>query len=143
MELAYTDAGATASDNIDSDITSSIVVTGLPINNTTVGNYTISYDVSDSAGNNAATVTRIVEVKDTTIPVITLSGDNPLNINVNDAYSDPGYTATDNYDDSATLTGTVVVGGDTVIDTAVGQYNVTYNVTDSNNNNAVEVNSCC
>ena len=135
----YTDAGATASDNIDGDITSSIVVTGLPINNTTVGNYTISYDVSDSAGNNAATVTRIVEVKDTTIPVITLSGDNPLNINVNDAYSDPGYTATDNYDDSAALTGTVVVGGDTVIDTAVGQYNVTYNVTDSNNNNAVEV----
>ena len=135
---AYTDAGATASDNIDGDITSSIVVTGLPINNTTVGNYTISYDVSDSAGNNAATVTRIVEVKDTTIPVITLSGDNPLNINVNDAYSDPGYTATDNYDDSATLTGTVVVGGDTVIDTAVGQYNVTYNVTDSNGNNAVE-----
>ena len=135
---AYTDAGATASDNIDGDITSSIVVTGIPINNTTVGNYTISYDVSDSAGNNAATVTRIVEVKDTTIPVITLSGDNPLNINVNDAYSDPGYTATDNYDDSATLTAAVVVGGDTVDNTTVGQYNITYNVTDSNGNDALE-----
>ena len=58
---AYTDAGATATDNIDGSITSSIVTVN-PVDIDTVGNYTVTYNVSDAAGNAATAVTRTVEV---------------------------------------------------------------------------------
>ena len=57
----YTDAGATALDNYDGDLTSSIVVTG-SVDTSTVGTYTLSYDVTDTNGNVATTVTRTVNV---------------------------------------------------------------------------------
>jgi hypothetical protein len=60
----YTDAGATALDNYDGNLTSSIVVTG-SVNTAVVGTYTLSYNVSDSSGNAAVTVTRTVNVVDT------------------------------------------------------------------------------
>jgi len=59
----YTDAGATATDNYDGDITSSIVVTG-SVDTSTIGTYTLSYNVSDTSGNAAAEVTRTVNVVD-------------------------------------------------------------------------------
>ncbi|WP_299159801.1 reprolysin-like metallopeptidase [uncultured Tenacibaculum sp.] len=58
---AYTDAGATANDNVDGDITSNIVVTG-SVNANTQGTYTLTYNVSDAAGNAATPVTRTVNV---------------------------------------------------------------------------------
>ena len=58
---SYTDAGATALDNVDGDITSKIVVVN-PVNTSTAGTYTITYNVSDAAGNAAAQVTRTVIV---------------------------------------------------------------------------------
>jgi len=57
----YTDAGATALDNVDGDLTSSIVVTST-VNTSVIGTYTVMYNVSDSAGNAAAPVTRTVDV---------------------------------------------------------------------------------
>ena len=57
----YTDAGATASDNVDRTITSQIVTVN-PVDTDTVGTYQITYNVSDAAGNAATTVTRTVEV---------------------------------------------------------------------------------
>jgi len=58
---SYTDAGATASDNIDGDITSSISVDN-PVDPNAVGTYTVTYNVSDSAANAATQVTRTVNV---------------------------------------------------------------------------------
>ena len=58
---AYSDAGATAADNIDGDISSDIRVTN-NVNTAVVGSYTVSYAVTDFAGNAAATVTRTVSV---------------------------------------------------------------------------------
>ena len=69
----YTDAGATASDNYDGDITSSIVTVN-PVDTDVVGQYTVTYNVSDANNNAAVEVTRTVNVVDTTIPVITLVG---------------------------------------------------------------------
>ena len=46
----YTEPGATASDNLDGNITSSIKITGTP-NMNLAGTYTITYTVSDAAGN--------------------------------------------------------------------------------------------
>jgi hypothetical protein len=58
---AYSDAGAVASDDIDGNITSNIVIhNAVDVN--TVGVYTVTYDVNDSAGNAAIQVTRTVTV---------------------------------------------------------------------------------
>ena len=64
---AYTDAGATATDNIDGAITGSIVTVN-PVDINTVGTYTVTYNVSDAAGNAAAAVPRTVVVVE---PVLT------------------------------------------------------------------------
>ena len=58
----YTDPGATASDDTDGDLSAGIVVGGDTVDTDTIGAYNVTYDVSDAAGNAAATVTRIVRV---------------------------------------------------------------------------------
>ena len=57
----YTDAGASATDNIDGDLTASIVATST-VNTAVVGTYTVTYNVTDFAGNSAAPITRTVQV---------------------------------------------------------------------------------
>ena len=131
----YADAGATASDNVDGDITTSIVVVN-PVNTATVGEYTVTYNVSDAAGNAAVQVTRTVNVVDTTVPVLTLEGDAVVTIEVNEIYTDDGATALDNYDGDITTFIVVVNPVNTAI---VGEYTVTYNVSDAAGNAAVQV----
>ena len=58
----YTDQGATATDSVDGDITSSIVTVN-PVNTATIGTYIVTYNVTNSAGTPAAQVTRTVIVK--------------------------------------------------------------------------------
>ena len=58
----YTDLGATASDDRDGDLSASIALGGDTVDTDTVGDYTLTYDVSDAAGNAAETVTRVVRV---------------------------------------------------------------------------------
>ena len=58
----FTDPGATASDGVDGALSASIAVGGDRVDTDTPGDYTITYDVSDAAGNAADTVTRIVRV---------------------------------------------------------------------------------
>ncbi len=60
----YTDAGATALDDVDGDITSGIVTVNL-VDTNVVSGYTITYNVSDAAGNSATQVTRTVNVVNT------------------------------------------------------------------------------
>ncbi len=62
IDATYSDAGATASDAEDGDISSRIVVTN-PVNTALLGTYTITYTVSDAAGNAAVPVTRTVNVR--------------------------------------------------------------------------------
>ena len=57
----YVDAGATAEDNIDGDISDSVVVTAA-VNTAVVGSYIVTYDVVDFAGNDATPITRTVTV---------------------------------------------------------------------------------
>jgi len=58
---SYSDAGATALDDSDGDITSSIVVQN-PVDVNRIGRYIIRYDVNDSAGNSAIQLRRTVNV---------------------------------------------------------------------------------
>jgi hypothetical protein len=58
----YADAGATATDAIDGDVTSRIVVTN-PVNTAVIGTYTVTYNATDRSGNKATPVTRTVRVQ--------------------------------------------------------------------------------
>jgi hypothetical protein len=57
----FIDPRATATDNIDGDISPSVVASGT-VNIAVVGSYTVTYDVSDLAGNPAVPITRTVNV---------------------------------------------------------------------------------
>ena len=131
----YTDAGATATDAVDGNLTSSIQTTS-NVNTSTVGSYTVSYNVSDAAGNAATEVTRTVNVADQTIPVISLVGSSTVTVAHGSTYSDSGATATDNLDGN--LTGSIQTTS-TVNTSAVGTYTVKYNVSDAAGNAATEV----
>ncbi|MFT7158822.1 MAG: hypothetical protein ACI8Q1_003856, partial [Parvicella sp.] len=57
----YNELGATASDNADGDLTSSITITGT-VDTNSAGIYTVNYNVSDAAGNAATQISRTVNV---------------------------------------------------------------------------------
>ncbi|MDD5570537.1 MAG: DUF5011 domain-containing protein [Bacteroidales bacterium] len=57
----YVDAGATAADDVDGDITGKIQVAN-PVNIHVEGTYKVKYNVTDAAGNNAVEVSRTVIV---------------------------------------------------------------------------------
>ena len=78
----------------------------------------------------------ILNVVDAIVPVITLTGESTVDIEVGSTYTDAGATATDNYDGDITSSIVIVNPVDTDV---VGQYVVTYNVSDANSNAAVEV----
>ena len=132
LGTAYTDSGATASDNIDGDITSSIVT----VNNVdiyTVGTYSVTYNVSDAAGNSADEVTRTVNITpDVTKPVITITGGDIAH-EQGTSYTDLGATALDNIDGD--ITSLILVENNVDSDTA-GTYTVIYSVSDSSGNAA-------
>ncbi len=71
---------------------------------------------------------------DQSAPIITLIGDNPLVIDLNSTFNDPGATVTDNLDTGLTAT----VSG-TVDSSTIGTYTLNYNATDSSGNSATTV----
>jgi hypothetical protein len=133
---AYNELGATATDNVDGNISGSIIIGGDTVNTNVLGSYVVTYNVSDAAGNNAVEVIRAVIVSDTAAPVISLVGAATINLNVGDTYNELGATATDNFDGN--LTSSIAVTG--VINTSsAGTYVVNYNVSDASGNSATQV----
>ena len=128
---SYNDAGATATDNVDSSVT---VNTSGSVNTAVPGTYTLTYIATDAAGNQATPVTRTVTVSDTTAPVITRNGNATISISVGANYTDAGATATDNVDSSVTVTTTGSVNAATA-----GTYTLTYSATDAAGNVATPV----
>ena len=143
----YTDAGATATDVFEGDLTTSIR-TNNPIDTTTTpGTYTITYNVSDTSNNAATQVTRLVTVvasPDTTVPVITLTGDASITHEAGADYTDAGATVTDNKSSNLTIdtkfydNNSKEVSIDT-LKTTIGVYTIKYNTSDDAGNNAIEV----
>jgi len=136
----YVEYGAIAIDNKDGDISGSVVTSGT-VNTSKAGRYTVTYTVSDAAGNKAQ-VSRLIVVKETKKgcdaclcmqkfedsepPVITLLGDNPAKIYKGTKYKEQGYTAYDNEDGDLTAKVEVTVTDSLII----------YTVTDSAGNTA-------
>ena len=135
INTKYNDAGATASDNVDGDITPKITATSdVDINK--LGTYTVKYNVNDDAGNIAVEVVRTVNIIDNIKPEIILQGESLVNHPINTPYNDLGANATDNVDSDIT---TKIVTTSTVNIAKVGSYTVKYNVIDSSGNEAEEV----
>jgi sugar lactone lactonase YvrE/plastocyanin len=130
----YSDAGATAFDTVDGDLTNDIVIDN-PVDANVPATYIVTYDVSDAAGNAATQVTRTVNVVDTTPPVITITGDNPVSLEVFSSYTDAGATAIDLVDGTVAVT----VVADTVNTDVVGVYVVTYQATDAAQNSSTAI----
>ena len=134
VNSAYADPGYAATDDYDGDLAARVVVAGT-VDTARIGTYTLHYDVSDSSGNQAVQQSRTIQVVDVTPPTITLAGQTNMTIQVNSAYADPGYAATDDYDGD--LAARVVVAG--TVDTArIGTYTLHYDVSDSSGNQAVQ-----
>ena len=128
-------AGVTATDNVDGDITGSIVFSG-DVNTNVLGSYEITYDVTDSSGNPAIQKTRTYRVLqvDNEPPVIIV---NPISIDI-EVGSDPpnllaGVSATDNLDGN--LTNSISISGSVNVN-AVNVYLIQYNVSDAAGNSA-------
>jgi len=77
----------------------------------------------------------IVQVSLGDVPVITLIGDASIRLTQGNPYTEQGATASDTEDGD--VTSTIVIGGDTVVTSTPGTYEVTYTVTDSDGNTTV------
>ncbi|WP_339365155.1 DUF4073 domain-containing protein, partial [Vallitalea maricola] len=148
----YIDAGATAYDNGDGNITDDIEVTITKdgstidaISTVDPGTYIYHYNVSDEKGNEADEVTRTVVVKeDEEAPVITLVGNVSEEVTYGGTYVDAGATALDNRDGdiSENIVVTITKNGENVDKVSTnepGTYIYHYNVSDEKGNQAQEV----
>ncbi|UOY05310.1 DUF5011 domain-containing protein [Muricauda sp. SCSIO 64092] len=126
----YVEPGATALDDKDGNLSSDITIGGAIVDTSVADTYEVTYDVKDAAGNAATQMVRqvIVEAPDTTAPIITLFGENPMYVALGDTYVEPGATASDDKDGN--VTDRITIGGDRVNTALLGTYEVTYNVSD-------------
>jgi len=118
----YTDEGAVATDAVDGAV--NVTVIGA-VNINVEGSYTLTFSATDTAGNQAASITRTIIVSDLVGPVIALNGDAIIYHNFGDAYTDLGATAVDNIDGTVAVTTT-----GTVNPNVEGRYTLTYNASD-------------
>ena len=86
MGMDYTDAGATALDNVDGTIEPVATST---VDTSEAGTYTVTYNVSDATDNAATAVTRTVLVEDWS-PVLSVIGDSPISFDQGTELQDPG-----------------------------------------------------
>ena len=100
-----------------------------------LGETPITWTATDPAGNEM-TAPQVVTVVDTTKPVIALLGANPQTVEFGTAYTELNATATDEVDDDITLTAKIVIDVSGVDTNQVGNHQVTYDVSDTNNNAA-------
>jgi hypothetical protein len=128
---SYSDAGTTWADTLDGNGT--LVASGT-VNVNVPGTYVLTYDFTDAAGNAADQVTRTVTVTDTTIPVITLSGEASVTHEAATSYSDGGASWTDTLDGNGTLD-----TNGTVNPLLPGAYPLAFGVTDAAGNAADQV----
>jgi hypothetical protein len=126
----------TVTDNVDTDLECVVDFSNVDVD--TAGTYVVTYNVTDTEGNAAVELTVNVVVSepaDTEVPVITLSALTDVELIVGGTYTLPTCTVTDNVDTDLEC---VVDFSNVDVDTA-GTYVVTYNVTDTAGNVAVEV----
>lgn len=123
----YQDAGASASFRFH-DISSEIE-TENTVNYTKIGTYQVNYYIKGFH----QTATRTVDVVDTTPPVLTLQGAQPLRLFEYTTMEDPGVKAFDNNDGD--ITDKVIINNQVNMEKQ-GSYTITYTVSDTSGNTA-------
>lgn len=107
-----------AIDNVDGDVTSKVIKK--------INQNEIIFKVSDSSGNNSQIVKK-AKLQDKEKPMITLNGAKTMYVHLNEKYVEQGAKAIDNCDGN--LSAKITTTG--IVDTSkVGQYLITYTVTD-------------
>src|SRR6056300_823808 len=105
-----------------------VTIDSTQVNTSTVGTYYVTYTATDEY-QNSTTMSRRVDVVDTTGPVITLNdgniGTTDYTVERYSTYTDPGYSADGG--ETVTVTGTVNTS-------VVGNYTLTYSATDDQDN---------
>ena len=135
VHTSFVDPGVIAWDAFEQlDLSGSVVISG-GLDTAVLGVYTQVYEAA-SAGDAAAPVSRIVHVVDTTPPEISLVGEDVIRVDLGVPFTDPGFTATDNYD--ADMVSRVEVLGSVDAATA-GTYTLTYQGSDTSGNPATPV----
>jgi hypothetical protein len=140
---SYTDAGATAYDASEGDITS-LMTSTTDLDAQVTGIYSVEYNVTDKSGNKAVPAIRtIIVVNDLTAPIMTLNPGSAGCIEAkrdNPPYVDPGAIATDNKD--GILTSSIITTG--MVDTrTIGTYTLTYFVQDVAGNSVTKTRTVC
>lgn len=115
--------------------------------NALVGNNTVTFAMladgtygsctivaTDVAGNQSSALAVSSFAVDTAAPVITIAGDNPLELGTGDTFTDPGATALDAHDGSVSVTASGSVNTATP-----GTYNITYGAVDVAGNAATAI----
>lgn len=118
----YVEEGYQALDNYDGDITDKV--------NIKKDNNKITYIVKDSSSNESK-ITRIINIGDIESPKITLNGEENVVLNLGTPYQEQGVNVTDNCDSEI---GNKIITEGEVNTNQVGQYTITYSVTDNAGN---------
>jgi hypothetical protein len=122
----YSEEGGVVTDRFSGPM-GDLIISG-SVNNEKVGIYPVTYIGYDNVGNKSS-LTRIVEVVDTTAPVMTLLGDKEVTVTVGGTYTEPGAVTDD---------GSSVVISGSVDTAATGTYELHYNSADEFGNASVE-----
>ncbi|MGZ5243713.1 MAG: immunoglobulin-like domain-containing protein, partial [Bacteroidia bacterium] len=135
----YTEPGYSATSLLYGNITSNVVVTTPTSGYTSIpGTYTYTYNVKDVSGNEAIPVKRIVIITpDTTAPNLIVAKPDTILLQVNMTFTIPSVISADDLVDGSLLA--AVKNVSTVDNTKVGDYTVTYTVTDRTQNTATVV----
>jgi hypothetical protein len=144
----YTDQGVAAYDEIDGTISSDKIIRTGTVNTAVEGTYTLTYKVSDKAGNTATATRKVIVQKGSVIipdleqPVLTLLGKDTIKIpddmKIGDfmkTYKDAGCTAMDKHDGDITSK----IMASPIAPLAGKFWFITYSVTDSAGNTAAPV----
>jgi hypothetical protein len=123
----FVDPGVTASDSCAGGAGVTVTTSGT-VDANTVGTYTVTYNGVDPSGNEAAPVTRTVNVVDTTPPVITMVGGN-MTVECHTSFTDPGASANDGCEGPVPVS----TSGSVDVNTP-GTYTLTYSATDAHGN---------
>ncbi len=106
------------------------------LNTRVVGDYQVTYEVTNLKGRRSKQIVRTIRVRDNIKPEIKLKKGKTYKTQYGLDYKEPGYAATDNYDGN--ITNKVEVKG-TIDTSSLGSYKLYYSVVDSSGNKTTKI----
>ena len=114
-----------------------VTVAQTPVDTSTLGEYSVIYQTTDTAGNLATAVRKVTVIADPTAPTITLNGPDYLVFEANPTYTDAGAVLKDS--GGTDLDAGLMDVENTVLPSVPGLYTVTYSYTPDAGNPALPI----